>query len=72
MKNIYNRLLYHAESIKLVVQFSFKEEKLVMLFSKPVPEPAEALPGRAGLYPIGTAWLQLLRECFFQGPFLLL
>jgi len=54
------------------MQFSFKEEKLVTLFSKPVPEPAEALLGRARQFPIGTAWLQLLWECFFQEPFLLL
>lgn len=60
------------QRIKLVAQFSFKEEKLVMLISKPVPEPAEAVPRRAGLFPIGTAWLLLLQECFFQGPFLLL
>lgn len=62
--------LVPCEKRKPVVQFLFREEKLVMLLCK--PEPAETLLGYARLFHMGTAHLRLFSEYFFQEPFLLL
>lgn len=54
------------------MQFLFREEKWVMLFCKPEPEPAETLLGCAKLFHTGTTHLRFFWEYFFQEPFLLL